>query len=63
VNPTGYVKVMVPLPRLLLRCDAWGTRHLVEEQCHVVKTLCSSTGPKDELCEWISLPYKSVCIV
>jgi len=59
VNPAGYVKVMVPLPRLLLRCEAW-THPLSEENCHVVKTLCSSKSSKDELCEWISLPYKSV---
>jgi hypothetical protein len=59
INPAGYVKVIVPLPRLLLRCDTWN-HSLIEDRCHVIKTVCNSKSVKDELCEWISLPFKSV---
>ncbi len=63
VNPAGYVKVIVPLPRLLLRCDSWTQIPLIEAKCHVIKTLCNSKSAKEDLCEWISLPFKSVLII
>lgn len=59
MNPAGYIPVNVPLPRLLLHCDDWDDQDL-EEHCHYVKTLCSSTSSKESLCQWVALPYKSV---
>jgi len=70
VNPAGYTKVIVPLPRLLLRCDSWASINLGEAKCHVIKTLCTSksvilkkpsrnSGEASDICEWISLPFKS----
>jgi len=58
MNPAGYIPVNVPLPRLLLHCEDWDYQGM-DEQCHFVKTLCSSKSSKDSLCQWVALPYKS----
>lgn len=58
MNPAGYIPVNVPLPRLLLRCDNWDFDSV--DECHFVKTLCNSKSSPDELCQWVTLPYKSV---
>ncbi|CAG7731037.1 unnamed protein product [Allacma fusca] len=58
INPGGYVAVNIPLPKLLLRCENWDLM-AVEEQCHTVPAVCSRHGDKDEMCSWISVPFKS----
>jgi len=58
LNPGGYFSVSIPLPKLLLRCQNWDTV-AVEEQCRTVSTVCSRHSAPDELCSWISVPFKS----
>ena len=59
LNPGGYVAINIPLPKLLLRCTSWDILS-VEEQCYTIPAVCGRNSAPDELCSWISVPFRSV---